>query len=144
MMWKQWLVPILPIALLFAYPIRAQELRKGLDPNKIITLYVNGEQLTEYCRSFLRTRREGRGTPTEYNDAGHCYGFITGVYDTLSNENLFLKSNVLGFSICIPTNANAKTLAEIVGKFLDDNPKLRVLGGYSLVLRAWAKSFPCP
>jgi len=102
-----------------------------------VEIYVTAEQLTQYCRAFLTTQRLRRGTVGEYRDAGICYGFVTGVADAIE------LSGVGQTTRCLPKGANANTLAEIVGVFLDKNPTLRNGDGYGLAVRAISEAYHC-
>jgi hypothetical protein len=107
---------------------------------KTVQIYMKPEQLTEYCRAFLTTRREGRGTVQEYRDAGICYGFVIGIADTISMLELLGDGTV---SNCIPKETNANTLAEIVAKYLDKNPAHRKGDGQGLAVLAISEVFHC-
>jgi len=128
---KKLLVLVLMLFELISKPVCAED-----SPPRTITIYTNGEQLTAYCRSFLITQRQRQGTTQQYADAANCYGYVTGVFDTLSEVNM------LG-QICVPAGSNANSLSEVVAKFLDENPERRNQSGAELVMEAWLKSFPC-
>jgi Rap1a immunity proteins len=112
-----------------------------------VASYMTGEQLTQHCRAFLETRRTTRSSPQIYYDAALCYGFVTGVHDAVSFEELFkLSPPELSPPLqpaCLPFGVNANSLIEIVATFLDQNPVLRTQGAYVLVRRAFIASYPC-
>jgi hypothetical protein len=100
-------------------------------------IYMDGENLTQECRSFMITR-SGRGTSQQVQQAARCYGYVTGVFDTLAE----LEGRVV-VPFCIPEGTNANALTEIVATFLDKNPARRNHSGADLVSEAWSESFPC-
>ena len=119
-------------------PVRAEP-----NPEVMISIYMTGEQLTQVCRSFLMTRRTGRGTSQEWYDAATCYGYVIGVVDEatiLPDEGLDLFASL---AICVPKSLNGNTLTELVATFADQNPAARVGSGYAVIMRALMRSFPC-
>jgi Rap1a immunity proteins len=102
-----------------------------------VGIYMDGENLTQECRSFMITR-SGRGTSQQVQQAARCYGYVTGVFDTLAE----LEGRVV-VPFCIPEGTNANALTEIVATFLDKNPARRNHSGADLVSEAWSESFPC-
>jgi hypothetical protein len=108
---------------------------------KTVSVYVGGEELTRYCRSFMITRRLGQGTPQQLADAAGCYSYVTGVFDMLTE---LTEQGRIVLPFCIPEGTNAHALTEVVATFLGKNPERRNHSGADLVGTAWSESFPCP
>lgn len=113
------------------------------EPPASVTAYYDGEVLTKLCRSFMRLRPETvpritKEMVVDYYDGGKCQGYVMGVFDSASREGLFAI-----YAICAPNNLSEVSLAEVVARFLDQNPALRNQAGYELVMMALARSFPC-
>lgn len=105
--------------------------------------HQTSEELTSHCRAFMQWRRTGLATVQESHDAGLCYGFVMGVVDAFYFQGEPIFRTFLGGSICLPEKTNARSLTEIVARFVDQNPELRHLAPVELVLRALAHSYPC-
>ena len=138
-----WLSAILGLFVFgISEPVNAE------NPETGATIFMTGERLTEYCRAFMLTRRQGdKGTPQQVGDAALCLAYVEGIMDAVTSENLHIersKSNESPIPICLPTQITGNTLTEVVARFLDQNPALRTFGGATLVIRALELSFPCP
>ena len=126
-------------AIVMSAPISAQVVRYS------VTAYENGEALTRACRVYMRWKRTGvQLTAQEAFDAGSCYMYVTGVVDFMYFQGKEIMRTFSGGPICLPEKANANSLTEVVGTFLDKNLELRHFSGTELVMRALFHSFPCP
>jgi hypothetical protein len=110
---------------------------------RTVSVYMPGNDLTHDCRSFMVWKRTGSATTQQLHEAGLCYGYVTGVFDSVE-ELTNMRTVDLTAPFCLPKDANANDLTEIVAKFLDENPAKRNHSGFDLVSGAWAASFPCP
>ena len=121
-------------------PTFAQE---NAPKNSTVNIYMGGQMLTRYCQAFLDLRkRDGRVVDSQQGiDAGTCLGFVEGAHDAESMKMGSTTQN--GSQICMPANVDANKLAEVVAIFLEQNPALRNLAGYTLVMLAFANSYPC-
>lgn len=76
-----------------------------------------------------------------YFNRGYCAGYIVGIVDTVESMQA---SGVLPKSaLCIPEGVTKGQLADVVEKFLADNPVLRNQAAGSLVPQALNAAFPC-
>jgi hypothetical protein len=94
---------------------------------------VSGNTLYGHCSSQP-------STAAYTTSVAYCVGYVTAVSDTFNTmraaEN---KSQV----ICLPASSNAGQMADIVAKYLGDNPSTRHFGATTLVLDALVRAFPC-
>ena len=69
-----------------------------------------------------------------------CRSYIEGVVDTLTTLAGwgYLKSNL----VCIPENVNSQQVAEVVTKYLRDNPELKASTANKSVLDILSWTFP--
>jgi hypothetical protein len=104
-------------------------------------VYEDGVALTSTCRSFLAIFRQGqRGSGQQGYEAGICQGFVTGVLDALSVEQVVTS---IGPELCLPGGVDKTVATEIVAKYLEANPTQRNIAAYTLVRRAIAAAYPC-
>ncbi len=66
-----------------------------------------------------------------------CFGFIIGIADVMEDNSLD------GRSACIPKDATIQQVAEVVIRFLEDNPDIRDFTGESLTVQALSERYPC-
>jgi hypothetical protein len=66
-----------------------------------------------------------------------CFGFIIGIADVMEDNPLD------GRSACIPKDATIQQIADVVIRFLDDNPDIRDFTGESLAVQALSEKYPC-
>jgi len=73
------------------------------------------------------------------NNYGKLYssGYITGVAD-VGNDN-----SIYGFRFCVPQQATRGQLADVVNKWLEQNPDKRHYSASSLIAHAFQETFPC-
>lgn len=71
-------------------------------------------------------------------DHGVCLGYIEGVADILSGS-----VTLFGWRACIPQEAQAQRLSNVVLNFLSAHPEIRHNAAPSLVAAALASDFPC-
>jgi hypothetical protein len=83
---------------------------------------VTGNSLSEYCNS------------KSYFSQGMCIGFISGA------ANVYTYAD----SLCVPKNVTYGQIANIVEKYLNENPKSTHLPGELLVAMALEDTFSCP
>lgn len=114
---------------------------------EVIPIYVTGEQLTRYCRSFLSmVRQENRAAgPQQAHDAGICRGLVEGILDAITLESLQTSKAIDALArVCLPRQLGSGAASEIVANYLEQHPEQRTQAGYVLVRRALSGSFPCP
>lgn len=114
----------------------------------LIAVYLTGESLTTYCRSYLSLAKTNFRTSTvqEAYEAGYCQAYVTGVLDTFSfrGDDDPSENERLLPPFCIRSqDATARSLTEVVARYVDSHPEQRTQTAYSLVRRALAQSYPC-
>ena len=87
--------------------------------------FETGRDLYQKCRAA--------GTASQV----FCFGFIIGIADVMEDNSLD------GRSACIPKDATIQQVAEVVIRFLDDNPDIREFTGESLTVQALSDKYPC-
>lgn len=80
--------------------------------------YFDGNKVWEWCRNDNRAILSG---------------YVAGVYDTVRSGDLF----------CVPDNATAGQISDVVCKWLRDNPAHRHHVGADVVALAFALEYPC-
>ena len=83
--------------------------------------FDTGNRLFEDCRA------------SNYFNRGYCGGYVTGIVDTI--EALQAR--------CVPEESTKGQLADVVIKYLEQNPERRHLEAGSLVPEALNRAFPC-
>lgn len=68
---------------------------------------------------------------------GVCLGYVIAIADVLASNPLY------GFSACIPSNATAGQLMDVVRQWLNNNPQERHYTANSIVALALSDAFPC-
>jgi hypothetical protein len=109
---------------------------------------VSGEELLSACQAFL-TVTNGK-VPIAKNAvlSGVCVGYIEGIADfqdyllianSQSAKEYMLKKGLY----CPPTYFTTSRAAQVIVKYLANNPKNLNLPAAPLVLSAFANAFPC-
>ena len=91
--------------------------------------FDTGNRLYEDCRSG------------NYFNRGYCGGYVTGIVDTL--EALQSRGILPPTALCVPEEVTKGQLADVVLKYLEQNPERRHLEAGSLVPEALNRAFPC-
>lgn len=114
------------------------------DPNRMVTVYLTGEQLTSLCRAYLlKIRQNDRVNAQEASDSGLCYGYVAGVLEATSMEGTDISPSGLP-RLCMPQDhLYTGTVTEIVARYVDGHPERRGASGYTLVREALAAAYPC-
>lgn len=87
--------------------------------------FVDGNKLLATCES------------EHHSDFGDCIGYITGVADVLQ------KTEINGFTACLPSNVTRGQIRDVVVRDLRSNPANRHYIATGLVAEALYKAFPC-
>jgi hypothetical protein len=87
--------------------------------------FLDGNQLREMCRQSLPA----------------CRGYVMGALD---QDLLWTFAQKKNDNFCWPPNVDSGQIADVVVKYLDDNPAERHYSAASLALVATMKAFPCP
>lgn len=80
-------------------------------------------------------------TTSIMNDV-QCMGYVEGVSDAVALETS-IGGDLFGWTACIPAEATASQVRDVVVKYLKSHPELRHLGAPSLVASAIGEAFPC-
>ncbi len=88
---------------------------------------IDGNKLYDAC------------TGKETYDRTFCLGYVSGVHDTLDG---FTADT--GGKYCVPRTVSSGQLADLITKFLRDNPGRRRLAAARIVGEAITRTFPCP
>ena len=88
----------------------------------------DGNELLKVCKA-----------PEGSQSRANCLGYVTGVYDTVTNL-AYMKT--LGASPCVPGGVTPAQMADVVIKYLTENPKDRNISAASLVAGALADAWP--
>lgn len=91
--------------------------------------FDTGNRLYEDCRA------------ANYFNRGYCGGYVTGIVDTL--EALQSRGVLPATALCVPEDATKGQLADVVLKYLEQNPERRHLEAGGLVPEALNRAFPC-
>lgn len=125
----------------------------ALDPQ------FKGSGLLSACESFLRLSAIQGGSQAaprrdsfkEWSDlsydTGLCMGFVTGVFDSLTQNMaagpVLLKKSMHTI-VCAPAGVTYDQAIRVVLKFLQDHPERLHERRYTLVRDALWRAFPCP
>lgn len=103
----------------------------GVTPAECRTLQMTGNNLQRFC---LAKGDEGLGaTPNIL-----CLGYITAILELLDSGSV-----VGGRRACIPQDADANQLNDIVTNYIRSHPETRHLAAHYLVALAFSLAFPC-
>lgn len=76
-----------------------------------------------------------------YFNRGYCGGYIVGIVDTI--ESMQSSGLLPKNAMCIPEGVTKGQLADVVTKYLADNPAIRHGDAGNLVPEALNAAFPC-
>ncbi|MDV1655515.1 Rap1a/Tai family immunity protein [Citrobacter freundii] len=96
--------------------------------------FYDGQQLYLYAQEYKKAEQGGRSTPDNQLQAGVFMGYVASMIDAYGNE---------GAKIFCQPNGRLQTYADVVYKYLNDNPDQRVNSAESLVIAAMQASFRC-
>ena len=91
--------------------------------------FDTGNRLFEDCRAG------------NYFNRGYCGGYVTGIVDTI--EALQARGVLPADALCVPEESTKGQLADVVIKYLEQNPERRHLEAGSLVPAALNRAFQC-
>lgn len=90
--------------------------------------FSDGNELYELCNDNDSNR-----------NWGICYGYITGVADTLYSGAV-----VTGWRACVPKPISRQQVVDVVKRHLANYPSDRPLAAESVIAFALAEAWPCP
>lgn len=96
--------------------------------------FYDGQQLYLYAHEYKKAEQGGRSTPDNQLQAGVFMGYVASMIDAYGNE---------GAQVFCQPNGRLQTYADVVYKYLNDNPDQRVNSAESLVIAAMQASFRC-
>ncbi|WP_136026947.1 Rap1a/Tai family immunity protein [Klebsiella variicola] len=92
------------------------------------------QQLYQYALEYKKAEQGGRRTPDNQLQAGVFMGYVASMIDAYGAE---------GAQVFCQPNGRLQTYADVVYKYLNDNPDQRVNSAESLVIAAMQASFRC-
>lgn len=96
--------------------------------------FYDGQQLYQYALEYKKAEQGGRSTPDNQLQAGVFMGYVASMIDAYGAE---------GAQVFCQPNGRLQTYADVVYKYLNDNPDQRVNSAESLVIAAMQASFRC-
>ncbi|WP_410736484.1 Rap1a/Tai family immunity protein [Citrobacter freundii] len=96
--------------------------------------FYDGQQLYIYAQEYKKAEQGGRSTPDNQLQTGVFMGYVASMIDAYGNE---------GAKIFCQPNGRLQTYADVVYKYLNDNPDQRVNSAESLIIAAMQASFRC-
>ena len=96
--------------------------------------FYNGQQLYQYALEYKKAEQGVRSTPDNQLQAGVFMGYVASIIDAYGAE---------GAQVFCQPNGRLQTYADVVYKYLNDNPEQRVNSAESLVIAAMQTSFRC-
>ncbi|MBS6573502.1 MAG: hypothetical protein KH390_27260 [Klebsiella michiganensis] len=96
--------------------------------------FYDGQQLYQYAQEYKKTEQGVRSTPDNQLQAGVFMGYVASMVDAYGAE---------GAQVFCQPNGRLQTYADVVYKYLNDNPDKRVNSAESLVIGAMQASFRC-
>lgn len=96
--------------------------------------FYNGQQLYQYALEYKKAEQGVRSTPDNQLQAGVFMGYVASIIDAYGAE---------GAQVFYQPNGRLQTYADVVYKYLNDNPSQRVNSAESLVISAMQTSFRC-
>ena len=96
--------------------------------------FYDGQQLYQYAQEYKKAEQGGRSTPDNQLQAGVFMGYVASMIDAYGAE---------GAQVFCQPNGRLQTYADVVYKYLNDNPDQRVNSAESLVIAAMQASFRC-
>ena len=96
--------------------------------------FYDGQQLYQYAQEYKKAEQGGRSTPDNHLQAGVFMGYVASMIDAYGAE---------GAQVFCQPNGRLQTYADVVYKYLNDNPEQRVNSAERLVIAAMQTSFRC-
>ncbi|MEH2922400.1 Rap1a/Tai family immunity protein [Samsonia erythrinae] len=96
--------------------------------------FYDGQQLYQYAQEYKKAEQGGRSKPGNQLQTGVFIGYVASVIDAYGDE---------GAQVFCQPNGRLQTYADVVYKYLNDNPNQRVNSAESLVIAAMQESFRC-
>ncbi|HBQ5668272.1 Rap1a/Tai family immunity protein [Klebsiella variicola] len=96
--------------------------------------FYDGQQLYRYAQEYKKAEQGVRSTPDNQLQAGVFMGYVASMVDAYGDE---------GAQVFCQSNGRLQTYADVVYKYLNDNPDKRVNSAESLVIAAMQASFRC-
>ncbi|MCS7490287.1 hypothetical protein KQE47_06660 [Raoultella planticola] len=96
--------------------------------------FYDGQQLYQYALEYKKAEQGGRSTPDNQLQAGVFMGYVASIIDAYGDE---------GAQVFCQPNGRLQTYADVVYKYLNDNPEQRVNSAESVVIAAMQTSFRC-
>lgn len=96
--------------------------------------FYDGQELYQYAQEYKKAEQGGSLTPNNQLQAGVFIGYVTSMIDAYGAE---------GAKVFCQPNGRLQTYADVVYKYLNDNPDQRVNSAESLVIAAMQTSFRC-
>ncbi|HBQ2493499.1 TPA: hypothetical protein MH715_10610 [Klebsiella pneumoniae] len=96
--------------------------------------FYDGQQLYQYAQEYKKAEQGARSTPDNHLQAGVFMGYVASMIDAYGAE---------GAQVFCQPNGRLQTYADVVYKYLNDNPEQRVNSAESLVIAAMQTSFRC-
>lgn len=96
--------------------------------------FYNGEQLYQYGESYKKISHENSKQEGDMFLSGIYLGYVASVIDVYGSE---------GAQVFCQPNGKLGTYADMVYKFLDENPDRRVRSAEENIIEAMQKSFKC-
>ncbi|EPR8401462.1 MULTISPECIES: Rap1a/Tai family immunity protein [Klebsiella] len=96
--------------------------------------FYNGQQLYQYALEYKKAEQGVPSTPDNQLQAGVFMGYVASIIDAYGAE---------GAQVFCQPNGRLQTYADVVYKYLNDNPSQRVNSAESLVISAMQTSFRC-
>lgn len=96
--------------------------------------FYDGQQLYQYAQEYKKAEQGVRSTPDNQLQAGVFMGCVASIIDAYGAE---------GVQVFCQPNGWLQTYANVVYKYLNDNPSQRVNSAESLVISAIQISFRC-
>ncbi|HDG9775828.1 TPA: hypothetical protein PGG59_004219 [Raoultella planticola] len=96
--------------------------------------FYDGQALYQYAQEYKKAEQGMRRTPDNHLQAGVFMGYVASMIDAYGAE---------GAQVFCQPNGRLQTYADVVYKYLNDNPDQRVNSAESLVIAAMQESFRC-
>jgi hypothetical protein len=104
-------------------------------------IYLTGNDLTQYCRSFTALNRNGN-KPTSVQqtyEAALCVGSVQAINDTITHS----RPDDAARGYCLVPGTTVGAITEVVARYLEDHPEARTDGTPAIVTVALGMRWPC-
>lgn len=114
-------------------------------PSLVYAKQFTGQDLLEDCQSAIRFV-DSRGNNQFVLNGSMCMAYLDGfedihrIYSVLMDVKKYPNFRLY----CLPANYNDLQLANVIVKYLTDNPAKVGEPASSLVIEAFTQTFPCP